>query len=174
MSIRGGYPHRGDVYFIENEGYAVGHEIQKSRPGVIVSNNFHNRNSKRFQVVYMTSTDRSNLKEASKTYTNYRKGYILCDTVTTVDESRLIDYIETLPDQELANLDKTLLFTLGLDNGTNARKKWQALANTQQDQIEHLKKQVKRLSEGKFDDRYSYERARIYEEEFNKIMDMLV
>ena len=44
---------RGDIYYIEiNDEGVTGHEMMKSRPGIIVSRDDHNEAAETVQVVY--------------------------------------------------------------------------------------------------------------------------
>lgn len=48
---------RGDIYYIEiNDEGVTGHEMMKSRPGIIVSRDDHNEAAETVQVVYCSAS----------------------------------------------------------------------------------------------------------------------
>lgn len=55
---------RGDIYYIEiNDEGVTGHEMMKSRPGIIVSRDDHNEAADTVQVVYCSASQHRELPE---------------------------------------------------------------------------------------------------------------
>jgi len=106
---------RGQVYYIAARGGATGSEMQKNRPGVIVSNNTHNYFSPTVEVVYTTSKPRKRqLPTQFMTDVTPCPSTVLCEEVNTVDKSRLQRYVGSLSAAGMAELDKCLAVSLGL------------------------------------------------------------
>lgn len=104
---------RGDVYWV-NFDPAVGSEIQKKRPAVIVSNNLNNQYMSRVQVLPLTSnTTRVYPCEALVTVRN-KQGKVLADQITTVDKIRLGEFIGALNIAEMQTVNKIIQLQLGL------------------------------------------------------------
>lgn len=107
-------PKRGDVYYISSST-TVGHEQHGGRPAVVVSSNDGNEYSGVVEICYFTLQAKKPLPvhvplTAGKCYGST----ILCEQVTTVDQCRLGDYIETLSDDVMKQVDTALMHSLGL------------------------------------------------------------
>ncbi len=106
---------RGQVYYVAASEVTKGSEMQKNRPGVIVSNNTHNYFSPTVEVVYMTSKPRKRpLPTQFMTDVTPYPSTVLCEEVNTVDKSRLQRYVGMLPADKMAKLNKCLAVSLGL------------------------------------------------------------
>ena len=105
---------RGDVWLISFDNSAGG-EIQKKRPGIIISNDIANSVLNRVQVIPVTSnTDRLYPSEAYVTI-NGRKGKALADQITTISkEERCVHFISTLSKQDLEAVEHVIKIQLGL------------------------------------------------------------
>jgi mRNA interferase MazF len=104
---------RGEVWWV-NFDPAVGGEIKKRRPAVIVSNDMANRFLNRVQVVPFTSdTDRLYPSEARVSIA----GTVIkamADQLTTADKSRLMERIESLSVADLRAVEGAIRVQLGL------------------------------------------------------------
>ena len=57
---------RGDIYYIEiNDEGVTGHEMMKSRPGIIVSRDDHNEAAETVQVVYCSASSTGSCRSTS-------------------------------------------------------------------------------------------------------------
>ena len=106
---------RGDVYYIERGGDAVGSEQYSGRPGIIVSNSQNNRNSTTVEVVYTTtSTNKADLPTHVDITTTPRKSIALCEQIVTVSTERIGNYIGHCTKDEMLAIDVALLKSLGI------------------------------------------------------------
>lgn len=105
---------RGDIVLVNLEP-AIGSETKKTRPAVIISNEFMNAHGKVVIVAPITSN-------ATKIYPCEHKiadglkveGKIMVDQMRSVDKSRLIKKLESLPPHEMRLLDEIIKHVTGL------------------------------------------------------------
>jgi len=107
---------RGAVYFgdLGDNGDGVQSGI---RPLLVVQNNTGNKHSPIIIVVPITS------KRKKKMPTHFsikldKKSTVLCEQITVIHKSKLFDKIYTLSDEEMVELDATLMLSLGIKGGT--------------------------------------------------------
>lgn len=93
---------RFDVYLV-NLDPTVGSEIQKTRPGAIVSPNEMNRWIKTVIVAPMTTQDRP---YPSRVHCQFqeKEGQIALDQIRAVDKSRLVRKLGRLPEETQTNV----------------------------------------------------------------------
>ncbi|MFW5781715.1 MAG: type II toxin-antitoxin system PemK/MazF family toxin [Candidatus Muiribacteriaceae bacterium] len=101
-------PEKGDIFLVCLDP-VVGTEINKTRPGVIVSNNIGNRFSSRVIVAPVTS----NVKNIFpfQVYIDdivQKPSKILVDQIRTVDKIRLVKYFGQLCAEKLIEIDNSL------------------------------------------------------------------
>ena len=105
---------RGDIFFVRNN-HAVGHEIQKCRPAVVVSNDVSNAVSSVLQVVFLTSqTKRLGMTDTVAVRCQGQLNAALCGQPASVDRSRLGTYAGHVTPAELSAINKALLFQFQL------------------------------------------------------------
>lgn len=111
-------PRRGDVYLVRLDP-TVGHEIQKTRPAVIVQEDTLNRFSGTTIVAPITS------QIGSRVYPSEvlvradegglaRDSLVLTQQIRTVDRDRLVRRLGTARRETLRAIDEALLITLAL------------------------------------------------------------
>ncbi len=105
---------RGEVYWV-NFDRAVGEEIKKTRPCVIVSNNFFNRVVERFQVVPLSSRTARTHPGQCLVNLNDEKSKAVCDQITTVSIKRMGAYFGTVSEAEMKAIETALKTQLSLD-----------------------------------------------------------
>lgn len=104
---------RGDVYLVDFEP-ALGQEIQKIRPAVIVSNDVSNQKLERVQVVPITSKAARIYKSEARTVINGIEGKATASQLTTVSHVRMKRKLGTLTAGEMAAIDDAIRYQLDL------------------------------------------------------------
>lgn len=111
---------RGEVYLC-NFGIGIGSEMQKLRPCVVVQGNVGNINSGNVIVAPITHTEKSIPSMAKiETQINWENekpilnGCVNLSNIQTVSKARLSNYITTLSKNDIENVNKAILVSLGL------------------------------------------------------------
>lgn len=104
---------RGEVWWVEFDP-AIGSEIRKTRPAVIISNDAANRNLARVVVVPMTSkAERQYPGEAIVTVGD-QKNKAMTDQIMAADKSRLKNLIGTLSKLDMKAVEDAILVHFGM------------------------------------------------------------
>ena len=107
---------RGDVWLVSLDP-TVGHEIQKTRPAVVVTANTYNDLNWLVLVVPLSSRDRA---EYDQVLVEPPEGGLdktsvtLPDQLRAVDKRRLVRRLGRVNDQTLSRIDRVLRIVLGL------------------------------------------------------------
>jgi len=104
---------RGDIWWV-NFDPAVGSEIKKTRPAVIVSNDISNEYSTRVQVIPATSATKKLYPCEAFVFIKDKKSKVMADQIMTVSKTRLRDKIGTITDEEIGDIDYILSLQLEL------------------------------------------------------------
>lgn len=106
---------RGEVWRVNFEP-AVGGEIRKQRPAVIVSNDVANKYLNRLQVVPLTSqADKVYPCEAVVTVAG-KTNKAMADQLTTVSKKRLVNHLGKLSSPDMSRVEHAIKVQLGLDD----------------------------------------------------------
>lgn len=107
-------PRRGEIYWVALDP-AVGTEIKKTRPAVVVSNDSCNTHGSRVVVLPVTSNVDSLYPGEALIRIKGQPGRALGDQIRSLDKIRLQSRIGSLTTEEMAAVDEALLVTLGID-----------------------------------------------------------
>ena len=104
---------RGDVWWVEFEP-AIGSEIRKTRPAIIISNDAANRNLARVVVIPVTSnTERQYPGEALITVGD-ALGKAMIDQIMAADKMRLKTKLATLSKIDMKEVENAILLHFGM------------------------------------------------------------
>lgn len=104
-------PRRSDVYWIALDP-ALGIEIRKTRPAVVISNDSCNRYGSRVVVLPITSNIESLYPGEARIEVRGAPARVLVDQIRSIDKTRLRSRIGRLTKQELLGVENAVQITL--------------------------------------------------------------
>ena len=104
---------RGEVWWVEFDP-AVGSEIKKTSPAVIISNDAANRNLTRVIVVALTSSADRIYPGNALVWVNGTQSKAMADQIMTADKLRLQSKVGELSKSDMQAVDDAVCVQLGL------------------------------------------------------------
>ena len=104
---------RGEVWWVDFEP-AVGSEVKKTRPAVIVSNDASNGAMSRVQVVPVTSNTSKLYVFESRIEVKGAQGKAMADQIMTADKQRLKKRIGKVSPSEMLGIERAIKIQLGI------------------------------------------------------------
>jgi len=104
---------RGDVWWVEFDP-AVGSEIKKTRPAVIVSNDAANRNLSRVVVVPVTSNTEHKYPGEAVITVGQQRSKAMADQIMAADKLRLKNQIGNVSKADMQAIEDAIKVHLGL------------------------------------------------------------
>lgn len=106
---------RGDIFYITysknfNDSYSYD---TTGRPGVIVSDDHLNRGSEYVEVVYLTTKIKRDMPTHADVFCK-SPSTALCETIHTVEKDRIGTYVRTVSDEEMKDIERGLINSLGM------------------------------------------------------------
>jgi len=110
-------PRRGEVYLVSFDP-TVGHEIQKTRPAVVIQNDISNQYSP-ITIVAAVSSHFSNPPHPREVILPAKSGFpkpsaVILNQIRSVDRKRLIKRLGALDAATMQRVDHALMISLGL------------------------------------------------------------
>lgn len=137
---------KGQIWWLRDTTTKYNEHIQGgTRPVIIISNNLANRFSNNLTVIPCTSAEKKELPTHVKLEIN-GPSIALCEMITTVSNTDIMNYIGTCDDELLNCLDNAILIALGLDYIKNKTEVTNNdINNIKQPIIHNEKRQKKRV-----------------------------
>jgi mRNA interferase MazF len=104
---------RGEVWWVEFDP-AVGSEIRKTRPAVIVSNDAANRNLSRVVVVPLTSSTGRQYPGEALVVVDGQNSKAMADQIMAADKARLKSQLSTVNKADMQAVEDAIRVHLGL------------------------------------------------------------
>ncbi len=104
---------RGDVWWVEFDP-AIGSEIRKTRPAIVVSNDAANRNLSRVVVVPLTSSTGRQYPGEALLSVNGQNSTAMADQIMAADKARLKSQLGTVSKADMQAIEDAIRVHSGL------------------------------------------------------------
>ncbi len=112
------FPKRGEIWFVSLEP-VVGHEIGKTRPALVISNDRNNLFAETVTVLPITSKIEKiypfEVFLSGEEIQLLKDSKIKCNQIRTIDKKRLINFVSTLLPEKLEKVERALLIHLDIN-----------------------------------------------------------
>jgi mRNA interferase MazF len=108
------FPKRGEVYWVELDP-ARGGETQKTRPGLVVSNDIGNEVSNVIMIAPITSKVRNVYPFEVKTTVSKKPAKIMLNQCRALDKSRLMDKIGAVDSETMKAVSEAIKLVFGIN-----------------------------------------------------------
>lgn len=116
---------KGDIFYIYPKNVTEC-EQTGGRPAIIVSNNVGNDHSPVVEVVYLTGQEKKPLPTHVKIDSANIPSVALCEQITTVSKKRIGQYINSVTQTELQEIDRAMLLSLDINSNIKGTKQLEA------------------------------------------------
>jgi mRNA interferase MazF len=106
---------RQEVWWIDFNP-SVGGEVQKTRPAVILSNDYANEYSNRVQVIPLTSKVEKCYPCEAYVFVDGKKSKAMADQIMTVSKNRLKSRITSISNNDMSSIERVLKVQLYLQS----------------------------------------------------------
>ncbi len=109
---------RGDIYYVDL-GRTVGSVQGRLRPVVVLQNNIGNKHSP--TVIVATITSKANKKRNLPTHIVFKmnklfkESIVQLEQITTVDKLQLLNFVGTMPDNVMEEINNAVKISLALE-----------------------------------------------------------
>lgn len=104
---------RGEIWWV-NFDPAIGSEIKKTRPAIIVSNDTSNKYSNRVQVIPATSATQKLYPPECYIQIKGKHSKVMADQIMTVSKERLYNQMGLVTPDEMNEIQRIILIQLGI------------------------------------------------------------
>lgn len=158
---------RGEIYYIEKAS-TTGSEQAAGRPAIIVSNDRCNFHSEVVEIVYLTTSPKTDLPTHVTIRSATRVSIALCEQVTSVSVSRIGAYISTCTDAEMDAIDHALAISLDIPEWEPQQREPEVKSDTVSAIVQFdLEDMRMKLAE-------AFKERDLYRELYEKLVDKLI
>jgi mRNA interferase MazF len=104
---------RKEVWWVDFNNSIAG-EVQKTRPVIIISNDYANEYSNRVQVILLTSKIEKCYPCETYVLVGDQKSKAMADQIMTVSKNRLKSKITTISDKDMRSIERVIKVQLSL------------------------------------------------------------
>ena len=135
---------RGDIFYITSLNDEVGSEQHAGRPAVIVSNEKNNQFGENVTIVYLTSKEKKPLPTHTFVTTTRVASTALCESITTINKSRLGDFLCQATEDEMRRIDECIKIALNLTGNDELVVSREETPGIKETDIDYVKLQTER------------------------------